>query len=308
MSNYHTPVLLSEAIAGLNIKKNGIYVDATFGGGGHSKAILDQLDAEGKLFAFDQDEDAAVNVIKEDKRFVFIPQNFKHCKRFLRLNGVKKVDGILADLGVSWKQIDTPERGFSFRFDGEVLDMRMNRNTENTAYNILNNYTATQLKSILTQYGELPATNRVVEAIIRERKIRPIKTVGHLKLLCRPFVKGKPNKFFAQLFQALRIEVNQELDVLKDFLLQSVDLLKPESRIIVITYHSIEDRIVKNFFKRGSFDGIIEKDEFGIAFFPLKEINKKVIVPSQKEILNNPKSRSAKMRIATLYSKKTSKE
>ncbi len=298
MSIYHEPVLLQQAIEGLAIKPDGLYVDCTFGGGGHAKAIAKMLGDNGRLFAFDQDADAANNVPSDEDKITFIPQNFQYAKKFLRLNGTKKVDGILADLGVSWHQFNTPERGFSIRFDESELDMRMNQEMELTAKKVLNSYTKEQLMYVFKQYGELPNAYHIVNAIAAIRNKRTINTVGDLKRLTEPWVKGLQNKFYAQMFQALRIEVNKEMAALESLLTQSVDLLNPEGRIVIIAYHSVEDRLVKNFFKKGSFDGQEDKDLYGNVTRFLKPVNKKVIVPSWQEIKQNPKARSAKLRIA----------
>lgn len=296
-SLYHEPVLLAECIEALAIKSNGVYIDATFGGGGHAKAIAAQL-VDGKLFAFDQDEAAVANVPPDEPRIVFIPQNFAHMSRFLRLQGVDKVDGILADLGVSWHQINTPTRGFSFRFDNDELDMRMSQVETLTAVTILNTYTEPKLVAIFKEYGELPAAHKIAAAVVHERQTRPLRTVGQLKNLTAPFVKGKPPKFYAQLFQALRMEVNRETQVLQAFLEQCSQLLRIGGRLAVISYHSIEDRLVKNYIKSGTFDGVPEKDLKGNVMFPFQAVNKKVITPTPAEIKRNPKSRSAKLRVA----------
>ncbi|MEZ4885453.1 MAG: 16S rRNA (cytosine(1402)-N(4))-methyltransferase RsmH [Chitinophagales bacterium] len=298
MSVYHETVLLTEAVDGLAVKPDGIYVDVTFGSGGHSKAIVEKLEkGKGKLFAFDQDQDAKTNLF-EDERIVFIPQNFKYLKQYLRLNGVRKVDGILGDLGVSWHQFDTEDRGFSFRFGDSELDMRMDANTEITAQTVLNTYQKQALIDTFKLYGELPNAFHLAEAIVSARQLSKIKTVSQLLTLAGPCVRGKRNKFFAQLFQALRIEVNGEMDALKSLLEQSKEVLKNEGRLVVIAYHSLEDRLVKNYIKCGNFEGIEEKDIYGHSEKPFKAINRKVIIPSPKEIKENPKSRSAKMRIA----------
>lgn len=293
---YHETVLLQEAVEGLAIKPDGIYVDATFGGGGHSKEILKHL-STGKLFAFDQDEDAQANVEKSEN-LIFIKQNFRYIKQFLRFHGIKKIDGLLADLGVSWHQFDTPKRGFSIRFDKEVLDMRMDTTTTISAKNILNTYTQAALFDIFKKYGELPNAKRLAAGITTARKLAPIETVAQLKTLADPFVRGKQVQFYAQLFQALRMEVNDEVNALKDLLEQSTKVLNPGGRLVLIAYHSIEDRLVKNFMKKGVFEGEEEKDFYGRSHKPLKTINKRVIVPTQAEIKRNPKSRSAKLRIA----------
>ena len=298
MSVYHETVLLTEAVDGLAIKPDGIYVDVTFGSGGHSKAIIEKLEkGKGKLFAFDQDQDAKANLF-EDERFVFIPQNFRYLKQYLRLQGIRKVDGILADLGVSWHQFNTTERGFSFRFGESELDMRMDMNIELTAQKILNTYSKQDLLDTFKLYGELPNAFHLAEAIVSTRRVGKIKTVSQLLTVAAPYVRGKRNKFFAQLFQALRIEVNGEMDALKEFLEQSAVVLKEKGRLVVIAYHSLEDRLVKNYIKRGNFEGIEVKDIYGNSEKPFKAINRKVIIPSPTEIKSNPKSRSAKMRIA----------
>ena len=302
MSQYHEAVLLREAVEGLDIieKPNGVFVDATFGGGGHSKAILAQLGDTGHLFGFDQDIDALANTqYITDERFTFIQQNFRHLKRFLRLHGITKVDGILADLGISWHQINTPKRGFSTRFDDDQLDMRMNQNASISAQDVRNQYPPTKLQFLFSSYGQLPNAKRLSIAIAAERRKQAIKTVGQLKDVALPFVKGLEHKYYAQLFQALRIEINQELEALKDLLLQSKEILHPKGRLVIIAYHSVEDKLVKNFIKKGNFEGKQEKDFYGNilnkAFLP---INKKVIVPTPLEIKQNNKARSAKMRIA----------
>ncbi len=297
MSSYHIPVLLHESVVGLNIKPDGVYVDVTFGGGGHSKYLLELLGEEGKLFAFDQDADAAKN-IWEDSRLVLIPQNFRYLKSSLRLYGVKEVDGVLADLGVSSHQFDAAERGFSTRFDGE-LDMRMDQDATRSAKEVLNEYEEEDLKRIFWRYGELKNSGRVAGAICAARSHRPLETIEQLKTAvidCAP--KFKENRFFAQLFQAIRIEVNEEMEVLKEMLEQSVEVLKPKGRLSVISYHSLEDRPVKNFMRYGNFEGKPEKDFYGNLIAPLKPVNRKPIVPQEEEIANNNRARSAKLRIA----------
>ena len=295
---YHNPVLLKESVDGLKIKPNGIYVDVTFGGGGHSKEILSRLNDEGKLFAFDQDADAAQNAI-DDERFVLVPQNFRHIKRYLRFYGVKKVDGILADLGVSSHQFDEAERGFSTRFDAE-LDMRMNQSGELSAYNVINDYSEEQLSDLFFLYGELRNARAIASKIVQKRSVKKIKTSFELKEVLADFIpKSKEHKILAQIFQAVRIEVNQEIEVLKEFLMQVPELLNEEGRLSVISYHSLEDRLVKRFIKNGLFEGEPEKDFFGNVNVPLKNVGK-MIVPSAEEIKNNNRARSAKLRIATL--------
>ncbi len=294
--SYHTPVLLNESIDGLSIKPDGHYVDLTYGGGGHSREILNKL-KNGKLIAFDQDQDALPNRI-EDNRLLLLNHNFRYLKNFLSYYDELPVDGILADLGVSSYQIDCPERGFSTR-NGKYLDMRMNKEKELTAQVVVNQYPADKLSSIFSTYGEIKNAKRLTEAIVKERNCRLIETIDHFKkaiIKCAP--KEKENKYFARVFQALRIEVNQELASLKDMLSQTIQVLRPGGRIVVISYHSLEDRLVKNFFRSGNFEGVIEKDFFGKALVDLRVINKKPIIPSEHEILDNPRARSAKMRIA----------
>ena len=296
--SYHNPVLLHESIDGLAIKENGVYVDVTFGGGGHSKEILNRLGEEGKLFAFDQDPDALENVI-DDERFVLIPENFRYISRFLRFHGVRKVDGILADLGVSSHQFDEAERGFSIRFEGD-LDMRMNQKSKKSAKDIINTYSEEKLAEILFLYGELGNSRKIARTIVHERKNKSIETSFQLKEVLKMFLpKAKEHKILAQIFQAIRIEVNEELDVLKEFLEQIPNLLKEEGRLSVISYHSLEDRLVKRFIRTGLFEGEPEKDMFGNSNEPLKKVGK-LIIPSKEEIKINNRARSAKLRIATL--------
>jgi len=288
--------LLNESVNGLEIKANGDYVDVTFGGGGHSREIFSRLKS-GRLFAFDQDEDAAANIIDDD-RFFFIRHNFKYIRNFLKYYEVDQVDGILADLGVSSHDFDVAERGFSFRFDGE-LDMRMNRDSSQTAADIVNTYTEDQLRTIFREYGEIDNAGRLARQLISERSTKPIKTIESFKVAIAPCTpKFQESKYLAKVFQALRIETNKEMDVLHEFLEQSIQLLKPGGRLVVITYHSLEDRMVKNFIKSGDFSGKQEKDFFGNVESPLMAINRKVIVPSEDEIEQNPRARSAKLRIA----------
>ncbi len=296
--SYHNPVLLHESIDGLAIKEDGVYVDVTFGGGGHSKEILNRLGKEGKLFAFDQDPDALENVI-DDERFVLIPENFRYISRFLRFHGVRKVDGILADLGVSSHQFDEAERGFSIRFEGD-LDMRMNQKSKKSAKDIINTYSEEKLAEILFLYGELRNSRKIARTIVHERKNKSIETSFQLKEVLKMFLpKAKEHKILAQIFQAIRIEVNEELDVLKEFLEQIPNLLKEEGRLSVISYHSLEDRLVKRFIRTGLFEGEPEKDMFGNSNEPLKKVGK-LIIPSKDEIKINNRARSAKLRIATL--------
>jgi 16S rRNA (cytosine1402-N4)-methyltransferase len=293
---YHNPVLLKETVDGLDIKPNGIYVDVTFGGGGHSKEILSRLGPGGKLFAFDQDEDALANAL-DDERFVLINENFRFLKRFLRFQGVKAVDGILADLGVSSHQFDVAERGFSTRFDAG-LDMRMSKKNELDAYKVVNEYDETNLRRVFYDYGELKNAPAIARVIIEARELHPISNTEELKSVLSRFLPAhKSNKILAQMYQAIRIEVNQEMDVLKDFLEQSLEILKPGGRLSVISYHSLEDRLVKRFIKNGMFEGEPERDFFGNFSVPFKTIGK-LIVPDDDEIRRNNRARSAKLRIA----------
>ena len=293
---YHNPVLLKETVDGLNIKPDGVYVDVTFGGGGHSKEILSRLNANGKLFGFDQDEDAWGNALP-DERFTLIQENFRYIKRFLRFHGIKEVDGILADLGVSSHQFDVPERGFSTRFDAD-LDMRMSKKNDLDAHKIINEYDDANLKRVFLDYGELKIAPALARTIIEAREIKSIDTTDELKLILQRFLPEQfKNKVLAQIYQAIRIEVNQEMDVLKEFLEQSLDILKPEGRLSVISYHSLEDRLVKRFMKNGMFEGEPEKDFFGNFSVPFKSIGK-LIVPTEEEIKINNRARSAKLRIA----------
>ena len=293
---YHNPVLLHATVDGLNIKPNGIYVDVTFGGGGHSKEILKRLGPDGKLFAFDQDEDAIANVL-EDERFTLINENFRFIKRFLRFHGVKSVDGILADLGVSSHQFDVPERGFSTRFDAE-LDMRMSQKNDLNAYRVVNEYDDANLRRVFLDYGELKNAPALSRTIIEAREYQPIRTTDELKeILAKYLPERVRNKILAQIYQAIRIEVNQEMDVLKEFLEQSLEILNPGGRLSVISYHSLEDRLVKRFVKNGMFQGEPERDFFGNFSVPFKTIGK-LIVPDEAEIKINNRARSAKLRIA----------
>lgn len=296
--SYHNPVLLHECIEGLAIKPDGIYVDVTFGGGGHSKAILAQLNENGRLFGFDQDEDAQKNSIA-DSRFILIPKNFRHIKRHLRFYGVKNVDGILADLGVSSHQFDVAERGFSTRFEGK-LDMRMNTSESTSAFEVINNYSEEQISTMLFQFGELKNARAMAQKIVNERKNSTIETSLQLKNVLSNFLpKGREHKVIAQVFQAIRIEVNQEIEVLKEFLLQVPELLNKEGRLCVISYHSLEDRLVKRYIRDGLFEGQPEKDLYGNFDTPLKKVGN-MITPSADEIKKNNRARSAKLRIATL--------
>jgi len=294
--SYHDPVMLFESIDGLKIKPDGIYVDVTFGGGGHSKEILKRLGDQGRLFAFDQDTDALRNEI-QDERFVLINENFRFISRFLRFYGVKKVDGILADLGVSSHQFDSAARGFSTRFDAE-LDMRMNVSDTVSAYEVVNEYQEEALAQVLFQYGELRNSRALSREIVKVRKDSPIKTSFQLKEVLQRFLpKPKEHKILAQIFQAIRIEVNQEMQVLKEFLLQTPDLLNDEGRLSVISYHSLEDRLVKRFIQSGLFEGEAEKDFYGNVSVPFKKVGK-LILPTAEEIKKNNRARSAKLRIA----------
>ncbi len=296
--SYHNPVLLQESVDALSIKKDGVYVDVTFGGGGHSREILSRLGENGKLFGFDQDPDAQGNVI-DDERFVLIPENFRYISRFLRFHGVRKVDGVLADLGVSSHQFDEAERGFSTRFDGE-LDMRMNQKSKMSAKEIINNYSEEKLAEILFLYGELRNSRNIAKTIVEKRAEEKIDTSLQLrKVLQRYLPKAKEHKIIAQIFQAIRIEVNEELDVLKEFLEQIPKILQKDGRLSVISYHSLEDRLVKRFIRTGLFSGEPEKDVFGNSNEPLQKVGK-LIVPTPQEIKLNNRARSAKLRIATL--------
>ena len=293
---YHNPVLLHATVDGLNIKPDGIYVDVTFGGGGHSKEILSRLGPNGKLFAFDQDEDALANALP-DERFTLINENFRFIKRFLRFYGVKSVDGILADLGVSSHQFDVPERGFSTRFDAG-LDMRMSQKNDLNAYKVVNEYDEANLKRVFLDYGELKNAPLLARTILEAREHDPIRTTDELKeILARFLPERVRNKILAQIYQAIRIEVNQEMDVLKEFLEQSLEVLSPGGRLSVISYHSLEDRLVKRFMKNGMFEGEPERDFFGNFSVPFKTVGK-LIVPDAAEIKENNRARSAKLRIA----------
>lgn len=294
---YHIPALLDATIQGLDIKPDGTYVDVTFGGGGHSRAIMARLGESGRLLSFDQDADAIANAI-DDPRFTFVYGNFRFLRNFLRFYDAPQVDGILADLGVSFHHFDDPERGFSFRFDGP-LDMRMNRRADHTAAWILANYSEEELARIFTLYGELRQGRRLARAIVKERDTAPVDTVERLSAISAPFIdKRREKKELAQVFQALRIEVNGEMEALQAFLRQSIEVLKPGGRLAVITYHSLEDRLVKNFMRTGNLDGRLEQDFYGRNMSPLKLLTSKPVVPDEAEIERNPRSRSAKLRIA----------
>ncbi len=296
MSSYHTPVLFTESIEGLSLQNSGRYVDVTFGGGGHSLGILAAC-PECELVAFDQDPNSHENEIDSD-RFTLIKQNFRYLKNNLRMFGLTPIDGLLADLGVSSHQFDVPDRGFSTRYDGP-LDMRMNPKATASAADILNQKSQEELTNIFTEYGEIKNAWKLAGAIVQEREITPFKTTDQLKAVAKKFTPEKKlNQYLAQVFQAIRIEVNQEIEALKELLTQSVEVLKPKGRLVFISYHSLEDRLVKTFFKTGNFKGIQEKDFYGNLIRPLNPINRKVITPSTKELAHNPRSRSAKLRIA----------
>ncbi len=294
--SYHNPVLLKETVGGLNIKPDGIYVDVTFGGGGHSKEILKHLGENGRLYAFDQDKDALANAI-DDERFVLIHENFRYVRRFLRFYGVKQVDGVLADFGVSSHQFDVAERGFSTRFEAK-LDMRMNQDGALSAYDVVNTYEEEQLRQVFAQYGELRAAPAMARLIVAHRENEPIITSAQLKQVLKKFLPPRhENKILAQIYQAIRIEVNQEIEVLKEFLLQMPELLVEKGRLSFISYHSLEDRLVKRFIRNGLFEGEPERDMFGNFEVPLKKVGG-LIVPTKEEIKQNNRARSAKLRVA----------
>lgn len=294
---YHIPALFEECLEGLNIKSDGTYVDVTFGGGGHSKGIIADLGEGGRLFSFDQDEDAKRNLIDDD-RFTFVKSNFRFLKNFMKYHKVEQIDGLIADLGVSFHHFDEADRGFSFRFDGK-LDMRMNQQGGASAADILNKYSEEKLADIFYYYGEMRNARKIASAIVKKRGINKIETTSDLLTIVKGFINPKQEKKeLAQIFQALRIEVNDEMASLKSMLKQSTELLKAGGRIVILTYHSLEDRIVKDYFKYGNFEGKAEKDFFGRLTAPLKLVNNKVIVPTEDEIERNPRSRSAKLRIA----------
>ncbi len=302
-TTYHDPVLLDACLDGLNLQPGGVYIDVTFGGGGHSRALLERMSAENgpaiRLFGFDQDADAKVNADAiNDPRLTFVAANFRNLKRYMRLYGIREVDGILADLGISSHQIDTPERGFSTRFDAD-LDMRMNQNADRTARQIVNTYPEAELHKILGMYGEVTNAKTLAASLVAARTNKTIQTVNDLKaVLQRHAPRGKENKYFAQVFQALRIEVNEELKALEEFLEQVPDVLAPGGRLVVMAYHSLEDRLVKNFIGKGKFQGEVEKDLFGNELKPLRSITRKPIEADPDEVLRNPRARSAKLRIA----------
>jgi 16S rRNA (cytosine1402-N4)-methyltransferase len=293
---FHNSVLLEESIKALAIRPGGIYVDATYGGGGHSGAILKELEG-GKLFAFDQDEDALKNKI-EDDRLILIHNNFRYLRNILKLYKTVPVDGILADLGISSYQIDNPERGFSTRFGGE-LDMRMNKDKKTSAKDVVNQYAEEKLVQLFRNYADLRNATKIAKLIVTARKVNPINTTTELKEALNPAAeRGKENKFYAQVFQALRIEVNQELESLKEFLIQATDVLKQRGRLVVISYHSLEDKLVKDYFRSGNFEGLLEKDFYGNPIVPLSIINRKAIVPGDDELVTNSRARSAHLRVA----------
>lgn len=297
VDDYHIPVLFNETLEGLAIQPNGIYVDCTFGGGGHSRGILNKLGKKGRLIAFDQDADAKNN-LPEDERVLFIPQNFRHIHRFLRLHGIDQVDGVLADLGVSSHQFDEGDRGFSIRFAGP-MDMRMDQRQSITAATIIKTYTEQQLHKLFEQYGEVTNSKTLAKQIVQQRMHLPFSTIEQFKAMISPVVKGNPNKYLAQVFQALRIEVNDEMGALKELLEQLILVLKPEGRAAIITFHSIEDRMVKNFFKQGSFEEVVENPfEMNAKKSPFQLVNKKPITAGEIELKENKRSRSAKLRVA----------
>lgn len=294
---YHIPVMLNKCMEGLAIKPDGVYVDVTFGGGGHSREILSRLGKKGTLYGFDQDADAENN-IPEDNRFVFVRSNFRYLSNFMRFHGETEIDGLLADLGVSSHHFDDKDRGFSFRFQG-MLDMRMNTRAGKTAADILNTYTEEALSTLFYLYGELKNSRKLASVIVKARETKPLETTDEFLALITPYIgKDKEKKMLAQVFQALRIEVNDEMRALREMLQQAMRLLKPGGRLVVMTYHSLEDRLVKNFFKSGNFEGTISQDFFGNIQSPFRLINNKVITPSSEEVEVNPRSRSAKLRIA----------
>lgn len=294
---YHVPVMLKESVDGMDIQPNGTYVDVTFGGGGHSKEILSRLGAKGILLGFDQDEDAEKNIV-DDKRFIFVRSNFRYLSNFLRYHNIEKVDAILADLGVSSHHFDDSQRGFSFRFDG-ALDMRMNKRAGMTAADVVNTYEEERLADIFYLYGELKNSRKLASVIVRERAKSKIRTIEDFLTIIKPlFGREREKKELAKVFQALRIEVNQEMEALKEMLISATEMLKPGGRLVVITYHSLEDRMVKNLMKTGNIEGKQEQDFFGNLQTPYRLVNNKVIIPSPEEIERNPRSRSAKLRIA----------
>lgn len=295
--SYHDPVMLKECMEGLSIDPNGIYVDMTFGGGGHSMAILQRLGSNGQLFAFDQDSDAWQNAVSDD-RLTLVRHNFRFVKKWLRVNGVHHVDGILADLGVSSHQFDTAQRGFSFRFDAK-LDMRMNQTSDKTASYVVNEYTADTLQHVFSAYGELRNARTLAIEIVKARQSGvEIQTIEQFLRVIDPCIRGKRNRYISQVFQALRIEVNEEMEALKEMLTQCVELIKPGGRLVVMSYHSLEDRLTKQIMRNGNFSKTFDTDEYGNIYRPFKMINKKIITPSEEECEKNPRARSAKLRIA----------
>lgn len=296
---YHVPVLLKEGVDGLNIGSGGIFVDVTFGGGGHSREILSRLDVNGHLYSFDQDADAEKNADGfDEERFTFVRSNFRFLKNFLKYHGVEQIDGLLADLGVSSHHFDDSERGFSFRFEGK-LDMRMNQRAGKTAADVVNTYDEKQLADVLYLYGELKQSRKIASAIVKSRQTKKVETIGDFLDIVKPFFGNeREKKELAKVFQALRIEVNHEMDALRDMLKGATEMLKPGGRLVVITYHSLEDRIVKNVMKTGNAEGEEDKDFFGRVNTPYRLVNRQVIVPSDEEMTRNPRSRSAKLRIA----------
>jgi 16S rRNA (cytosine1402-N4)-methyltransferase len=296
MSEYHQPVMARECVEGLAIREEGVYVDVTFGGGGHSRLIIEQLGDNGHLYGFDQDEDAKANAL-EDERFTFVAANFRYLKRFLKLHGVKAVDGILADLGVSSHQFDDASRGFSYRFDHE-LDMRMNVHDEVTAAKVVNEYSVDYLQQMFSRYGEVRNAKTLAQRIVEQRAVRTISTIGDLLAVVEPIIRGQRHRYLAQVFQAIRMEVNEEVPALKDLLEQALEVLKPGGRLVLISYHSIEDRLVKNFLKTGNIEGQVDKDFYGNIYRPFKLITRKALVPSEEELKHNSRARSAKLRIA----------
>lgn len=299
--SYHLPVLASASIEGLAVRSDGVYVDATFGGGGHSRMILEKLGPQGRLIAFDQDPDAAANV-PDDERVIFVPHNFRHLSRFLRLHGHPKVDGILADLGVSSHQFDEAERGFSYRFDA-ALDMRMDPKQVKTAADVVNTYPAEQLQEILGRYGEVRNARTLAQHLCAERSGLAIRTTGDLVRVVEPVIRGQRLRYLSQVFQALRIEVNEEMEVLEMFLEQTLTALKPGGRLVVISYHSLEDRMVKNLLRSGHTDGKVEKDFYGNIYRPFEVLTRKAMRATPEEIAQNPRARSARLRIGALKEK-----
>ncbi|MEN0002627.1 MAG: 16S rRNA (cytosine(1402)-N(4))-methyltransferase RsmH [Bacteroidota bacterium] len=295
MEGYHEPVLAAACISALQIQPEGVYVDATFGGGGHTRKILAALGPKGKLVAFDQDQDALQN-LPEDERLLFVQHNFRFLKRFLRLHGIRKVDGILADLGVSSHQLDVPERGFSFRFEAD-LDMRMNQNDARTAETILNTYSPADLQAMFSAFGEVRNAKTLALKIAEERQVRPLKSVDDLLGIMEPLIRGQRHRYLAQVFQAIRMEVNEEVEALSEFLLQCLEVLKPGAPLVVLSYHSIEDRMTKNMLKTGNPEGKVIKDFYGKIYRPFQIITKKAVLPTPEEIAQNPRARSAKLRV-----------